>query len=118
MPGTIAASSSSAWTYGGAILTFVFPMILFLAVAVTLYVVYTKPSVVPGHREQTIARPIGFTPVVRPPRRDSQTGAPVPGGGPHYAFPGRAGQPATGAGGQADGPENPAAPPSDLEGAE
>lgn len=118
MPEAIAASSSSAWTYGGAILTFVFPMILFLAVAVTLYVVYTKPSVVPGHREQTIARPIGFTPVVRQPRRDPQTGEPAAGSGPHYAFPGRGGQPATGAGGQADGPEKPAVPPSNPEGAE
>ena len=44
--------------------------ILFLVVAVGLYVVYTKPSVVPGHREQAVARPIGFTPVVRMPGAD------------------------------------------------
>ena len=53
-------SAGSAWSVGASILTFVFPMILFLAVAGSLFVAYTKPSVVPGHREQTVARPIGF----------------------------------------------------------
>jgi hypothetical protein len=38
------------WTYGAAILTFVFPMLLFIAVAGALYVLYTKPHLVPGHR--------------------------------------------------------------------
>ena len=66
----IVGTSGSAWTYGAAILSFVFPMILFLAVITWLYVTYTKPSVVPGHREQAVARPIGFTPVVRMPARD------------------------------------------------
>lgn len=51
MPGLILASPpASAWSYGGAILTFVFPMILFLAVAAVLYVLYTKPLQVPGSR--------------------------------------------------------------------
>jgi hypothetical protein len=72
MPGVIAASTVSAWSYGGSILTFLFPMILFLVVAIGLYVVYTKPSVVPGHGEPTVARPIGFTPVVRMPSSDRQ----------------------------------------------
>jgi hypothetical protein len=43
------ASADSAWTYGAAILTFVFPMLLFIAVAAALYVLYTKPHLVPGH---------------------------------------------------------------------
>lgn len=81
MPGVIAASES-AWTYGGAILTFVFPMVLFLTVAVGLYVMYTKPSTVPGHREQTVARPIGWTPVARMPRHDGPPG-------PQYVLPRR-----------------------------
>jgi len=107
MPGVIAASTGSAWSYGGSILSFLFPMILFLVVATSLYVVYTKPSVVPGHREQTIARPIGWTPVARMP---SSGQAPV---GPHYAFPSQAGQ--AGAGGGAAAPENPAARPGNPE---
>ena len=86
MPGVIAASSGSAWSYGGAILTFVFPMILFLAVAIALYVIYTKPSVVPGHREQAVARPIGYTPVVRLPGRDETPAGLESAAGPHYAF--------------------------------
>lgn len=43
------ASADSAWTYGAAILTFVFPELLFIAVAAALYVLYTKPHLVPGH---------------------------------------------------------------------
>ena len=86
MPGVIETSAASAWSYGGAILTFLFPMILFLVVAAGLYVVYTKPSVVPGHREQAVARPIGFTPVVRMPGA-GQHAAGQTQAGPHYAFP-------------------------------
>jgi hypothetical protein len=60
-------------------------MLLFLAVATALFVAYTKPSVVPGHREQAVARPIGFTPVVRLPAPGQVTADQVP-AGPHYAF--------------------------------
>ena len=111
MPGVIAASES-AWSYGGAILTFVFPMVLFLTVATGLYVVFTKPSTVPGHREQAVARPIGFTPVARLPRHDEVRSA-----GPQYVFPGRTGQgTAAGQGGVA-GAEDPASRPAGPQGA-
>jgi hypothetical protein len=46
--GTLAPTGD--WTYGAAILTFVFPMLLFIGVAGALYVLYTKPHLVPGHR--------------------------------------------------------------------
>ena len=46
----IADSAGGAWTFGGSILTFAFPMILFIVVAGALYVLYTKPEFVPGHR--------------------------------------------------------------------
>lgn len=62
MPGLIAASGS-AWSYGGSILTFLFPMLLFIAVAGALYVLYTKPQVVPG--SQYANRAVGATPQVR-----------------------------------------------------
>ena len=75
MPEVIAASTS-AWSYGGSILSFLFPMILFLVVATSLYVVFTKPSVVPGHGEPAVARPIGFTPVARMPGEGSRAAAP------------------------------------------
>jgi hypothetical protein len=78
MPGVIAASNVMGWSYGGSILSFLFPMILFVVVATSLYVVYTKPSVVPGHREQTVARPIGFTPVVRMPGSEQQAAGDTP----------------------------------------
>ena len=49
MHGLIAVAGSD-WSYGGSILTFVFPELLFIAVAGALYVLYTKPHLVPGHR--------------------------------------------------------------------
>lgn len=62
MPGVIAAAGSD-WTYGASILTFVFPELLFLAVAGALYVLYTKPHLVPGHRYQLQLRPTTDTAV-------------------------------------------------------
>jgi hypothetical protein len=65
--GVIADSvGSSAWSYGGAILTFVFPMLLFIVVAAALYVAYTKPELVPGRRNAA-ARPVIYTAVPGPP---------------------------------------------------
>ena len=43
-------ASTSAWSFGGSILTFAFPMLLFIVVACALYIAYTKPELVPGHR--------------------------------------------------------------------
>ncbi len=64
MHGVIAASAdSSAWSFGGSILTFAFPMILFIVVAGALYVAYTKPELVPGHRTPASERPVSYTPV-------------------------------------------------------
>ena len=87
----VAAASTSAWSYGGSIFSFLFPMILFLVVATSLYVVFTKPSVVPGHREPTVARPIGFTPAVRMPSRDRQVSG-QSSAGPRYTDPSQPGQ--------------------------
>jgi hypothetical protein len=111
----MAMSTGSAWSLGGSILTFVFPMILFLVVATALFVAYTKPSVVPGHDEHAGARPIGFTPVVRMPARD-QAGSP-PAGSHHPAGPGEGGVPAAGAG-EAAAPDHPAGRTGNPEGAE
>ncbi len=70
MPGVIAAAGSD-WTYGASILTFAFPMLLFIAVAGALYVLYTKPHLVPGHRYQLQLRPTTATaaPETAPPAR-------------------------------------------------
>ena len=61
MHGLIAASPQGDWSYGAAILTFVFPMLLFVGVAGALYVLYTKPHLVPGHRYQLQLRPTTAT---------------------------------------------------------
>ena len=63
MQGVIADSAGGAWTFGGSILTFAFPMILFIVVAGALYVLYTKPEFVPGHRPDALERPVSYTSV-------------------------------------------------------
>jgi hypothetical protein len=55
------APPGSAWTFGASILTFAFPMLLFIVVASTLYVLYTKPELIPGH--QIDERPVSYTPL-------------------------------------------------------
>ncbi len=56
-------AGSSAWSFGGSILTFAFPMILFIVVAGALYIAYTKPELVPGHRNPAAQRPVSYTAV-------------------------------------------------------
>jgi hypothetical protein len=46
----VLASADEGWSYGGSILTFLLPMIAFVAVALALLVLYTKPQIVPGLR--------------------------------------------------------------------
>ena len=75
MPGLIEAVAGSDWTYGASILTFLFPELLFIAVAGALYVVYTMPHLVPGHRYQIQVRP----PV--PPAAPAPPAAPPPSAG-------------------------------------
>jgi hypothetical protein len=68
----IADSAGGAWSFGSSILTFAFPMILFIVVACGLYVAYTKPELVPGHRNPAAERPVTFTAVPGPPPASSQ----------------------------------------------
>ena len=80
MHGTLTPTGD--WTYGAAILTFAFPMLLFIAVAGALYVLYTKPHLVPGHRYQLQLRPTTATaaPETAPPARPGMPPAVDPGG--------------------------------------
>ena len=73
MPGPILASAGSDWSYGGSLLTFLFPMILFLAVAGVLWLLYTKPQQVPGSSYLGSRRSVSATPTVA-------TAAPGPAG--------------------------------------
>ena len=69
----IADSAGGAWTFGGSILTFAFPMLLFIVVAAALYVAYTKPELVPGHRNPAAERAVTYTAVPgSPPAADAQ----------------------------------------------
>jgi hypothetical protein len=71
---------SDGWSFGGSILTFAFPMLLFIGVAVALYVQYTKPTVVPGHRTWAAAHPVSYTAVPGTPTA-TEADAGVVGGG-------------------------------------
>jgi hypothetical protein len=53
--------SDGGWSFGGSILTFVFPVLLFIGVAVYLYILYTKPTIVPGRRTSPVERPVSHT---------------------------------------------------------
>jgi hypothetical protein len=67
----MADGAGGAWTFGGSILTFAFPMILFIVVAGALYVLYTKPEFTPGHRPPGLQRPVSYTAVPGPPAREA-----------------------------------------------
>ena len=69
----IADPAGSAWTFGGSILSFAFPMLLFIVVACALYVAYTKPELVPGHRNPAAQRPVSYTAVPGEPATGSTT---------------------------------------------
>jgi hypothetical protein len=80
--GLIEAVAGSDWTYGASILTFLFPELLFIAVAGALYVVYTMPHLVPGHRYQVQIRPpVAGAAVPGTPGGAGQPGAPPPAAG-------------------------------------
>ena len=80
MPGVI-AMAGGYWTYGGSILTFAFPMLLFIAVAGALYVLYTKPHLVPGHRYHMQTGPAAGRPTA------SLPGDEVPGAADQHTGP-------------------------------
>jgi hypothetical protein len=73
--GLISVAAGSDWTYGASIFTFLFPYLLFIGVASALYVLYTKPHLVPGHRYQVQMRSVADTPAPGTP------GAGTPGAG-------------------------------------
>jgi len=78
-------ASTSAWSFGGSILTFAFPMILFIVVACALYIAYTKPELSPGHRNPAAQRPVSYTAVPGGPAQDGEQArgelGPAAGGG-------------------------------------
>ncbi len=55
MPGSILAVSINS--QGGSVLTFAFPVGVFIVVSVVLYMAFSRPHQVPGHRELAPAQP-------------------------------------------------------------
>jgi len=70
--------SGGGWSFHGSILTFAFPMLLFIGVAVALYILYTKPAAVPGHRTSTAERPVSYTAIPGTPTATEVPGHPAP----------------------------------------
>jgi hypothetical protein len=50
MPAVIGTATSSDWSSGGALLTFFFPIGLFIVIAAALYLAFTRPHTVPGRK--------------------------------------------------------------------
>jgi hypothetical protein len=48
MPPVIGTATTSDWSFAGSLLTFFFPVILFIVVATALYLEFTRPHTVPG----------------------------------------------------------------------
>jgi hypothetical protein len=45
----IHATAAANWSLGGSILTFAFPMVLFIVAATVLYLLFSRPHRIPGH---------------------------------------------------------------------
>jgi hypothetical protein len=61
VPGVLAAATGSDWSSGGALFTFYFPVGLFIVVAVSLYVNFTRPHAVPANRRLAAAGTLAVT---------------------------------------------------------
>ncbi len=84
MPGTIiAAPVTPANTPGGYILTFVFPMLLFIVIGTAVYLLLFRPHKVPGHRDMAYAG--SAAPEAAAPEPESARAAAVAGGLPTAA---------------------------------
>jgi hypothetical protein len=57
----VLASVDEGWSFGGSILTFLVPMLAFVAIAVTLLILYTKPELVPGRGKGDGESPVTAT---------------------------------------------------------
>jgi hypothetical protein len=62
------AIAAADWTLGGSILTFAFPMILFIIAAVALWVLFTRPDAIPWRAGVSPIRSVSSSPAVRSPR--------------------------------------------------
>jgi hypothetical protein len=57
----VLASVDEGWSFGGSILTFLVPMLAFVAIAVTLLILYTKPELIPGRDKADGESPVTAT---------------------------------------------------------
>jgi hypothetical protein len=79
--GLLADSSGGAWSFSSSMITFAFPMILFIAIAAALYVLYTKPELIPGHRPGLPPRSVSDTAMPGLPTAVEQSAPAQPGDG-------------------------------------
>lgn len=58
MPGMIHATAASGWSLSGSLLTFAFPMALIALASAALYLLFSRPHRVPGHKTLAFAQPV------------------------------------------------------------
>jgi hypothetical protein len=80
VPGVLAAATGSDWSSGGSLLTFYFPVALFVIVAASLYLELTRPHAVPGRKPLAAAGPPREQDTVEQ-QADHDPGAPGSGSG-------------------------------------
>lgn len=56
MPAVVAAASGSDWNAGGSVLTFYFPIALFVVIAALLYLQFGRPHAIPGRKPLALGR--------------------------------------------------------------
>src|ERR1700722_18500219 len=54
----IHATAASGWSLSGSLLTFAFPMALIAVAATVLYLLFSRPHQVPGHKRLALAQPV------------------------------------------------------------
>jgi hypothetical protein len=64
----ITETAPDAWTLGGSILTFAFPMILFVIAATALWVLFTQPDAIPWRAGVSPVRSVSSTLAARDPQ--------------------------------------------------
>jgi hypothetical protein len=77
MPPVIGTATSSDWSSGGALLTFFFPIVLFVVIAAALYLRLSRPHTVPGLKPLTPAATVPRTAPSGPKATDMGTAGPA-----------------------------------------
>jgi hypothetical protein len=71
----ITETGADAWTLGGSILTFAFPMLLFVIACAALWVLFTRPDAVPWRARVSLGRSVSSSLTVNDPQSSADRSA-------------------------------------------